>query len=48
MKHHDQKASWGGKGLFDLHFNIAIYQWSMSGQEFKQGRVLEGGTDEDR
>jgi hypothetical protein len=22
MKHHDQKASWGGKGLFGLHCQI--------------------------
>jgi hypothetical protein len=22
MKHHDQKASWGGKGLFGLYFHI--------------------------
>jgi hypothetical protein len=25
-KHHDQEASWGGKGLFSLHFHIAIHQ----------------------
>jgi hypothetical protein len=23
-KHHDQEASWGGKGLFGLHFHIAV------------------------
>jgi hypothetical protein len=24
IKHHDQKASWGGKGLFRFYFYIAI------------------------
>jgi hypothetical protein len=24
-KHHDQGASWGGKGLFGLHFRIAVH-----------------------
>ena len=24
-KHHNQKASWGGKGLFGLHFHIAVH-----------------------
>jgi hypothetical protein len=24
-KHHDQEASWGGKGLFSLHFHIAVH-----------------------
>jgi hypothetical protein len=24
MKHHDQKASWGGKGLFGLYFQITF------------------------
>lgn len=24
-KHHDQKANWAGKGLFALHFSIAIH-----------------------
>jgi hypothetical protein len=23
-KHHDQDANWGGKGLFSLHFHIAV------------------------
>jgi hypothetical protein len=22
QKHHDQEASWGGKGLFSLHFRM--------------------------
>lgn len=41
MKHHDQRASWGGKGLFGLHFSIAVQHWSQFGQELKQGRVTE-------
>jgi hypothetical protein len=42
VKHHSQKASWGGKGLFDLHFYVTVKK---SGQEFKQGRNLEAGAD---
>jgi hypothetical protein len=39
------KASWGGKGLFILHFHIAaLHQWK-SGQELKQDRILEAGAD---
>ena len=45
MKHHDQKASWGGKGLSDLHFLITDYHQRKSGQEVKQGRNLEVGAD---
>ena len=31
MRHHDQKSSWGGKGLFGLHFHIApFYSVSVS------------------
>jgi hypothetical protein len=44
QKHHDQKASWGGKGLFGLHFHIALHHWRKSGQELKQGRILEAGA----
>jgi hypothetical protein len=44
MKHHGQKASWGGNGLFGLFFHIAVYHWR-SGQELKQGRNSEGGAD---
>jgi hypothetical protein len=25
MKHHDQQASWGEKGLLGLHFHTGIY-----------------------
>ena len=35
------KATWGGKGLFGLHF----HHWRKSGQELKQGRNLEAGAD---
>jgi hypothetical protein len=40
-KYYDQKASWGRKSLFGLHFYIA----RNSGQELKQGRNLEAGPD---
>jgi len=40
-KHHDQEASWGGKGLFNLHFCIAVHHQRKSGQELTQGRKLE-------
>jgi hypothetical protein len=45
MKHHDQKASWGGKGLFGLHFYIIVHHRRKSGQELKQVRNLEPGSD---
>ena len=45
MKHHDQKASWEGKGLFGLHFHAAVHLWRKSRQELKQERILEAGTD---
>ena len=31
-KHHNQKESWGGKGLFGLYFNIAVIT-----EEFRTG-----------
>ena len=37
MKHHDQTASWGGKGLFALDFQITINHQRQLGQELKQG-----------
>jgi hypothetical protein len=40
-KHHDQEASWGGKGLFSLHFHIAIHYQRRSGLELKQVRKQE-------
>ena len=45
MKHHDQKASWGWKGLFSLHFHIAVHHQGKSGQELTQDRNLEAGAD---
>ena len=35
MKHHDQKAGWGGKGF---HFHAVVHQ-------LKQGRNLKAGAD---
>lgn len=39
-KHPEQKASWGGKDLFSLHFHIAAAQQRKSGEELKQSRTL--------
>jgi hypothetical protein len=38
---HDQEESWGGKGLFGLHFHTAIHHQSKSGLELKQVRKQE-------
>jgi hypothetical protein len=35
------RSSWGGKGLFSLHFHIAVYHWKKSGLELKQVREQE-------
>jgi hypothetical protein len=40
-----EKASWGGKGSFDLHFHITVYHQRNPGQEQKQGRNLAAGAD---
>jgi hypothetical protein len=40
-KHHDQEASRGGKGLFGLHFHIAVHHQRKSGLELKQVRKQE-------
>jgi hypothetical protein len=41
-KHHDQEASWGGKGLFSLHFHTAVHhQGSKDGTQAGQ----EAGAD---
>jgi hypothetical protein len=45
MKYHDQKTSWGGMGLFGLHFHITVHHPRKSGQELKPGRNLETGAD---
>jgi transposase len=39
--HHDQEASWGGKGLFSLHFHIAVHHQRKSGLELNQVRKQE-------
>jgi hypothetical protein len=44
VKHHDQKASWGGKSLFGLHFHSTAHHLRNLGQELKQGRTLETGA----
>ena len=41
MKHHNQKANWGGKGLFILYF-IVEESWDKNS---KQGRNLEAAAD---
>jgi hypothetical protein len=40
-KHHDQEASWGGKGLFSLHFHTAVHHQRKSGLELMQSREQE-------
>jgi hypothetical protein len=40
-KHHNQEASWGGKGLFGLHFHIAVHHQRKSGLELKHVRKQE-------
>jgi hypothetical protein len=41
MHNHDQEASWGGKGLFNLHFHIAAHHLRKSGVELKEVRKQE-------
>jgi hypothetical protein len=43
-KHHAQKASWGRKSLFDLHFHSTVHHLRKSGQELKKGRHLGAGA----
>jgi hypothetical protein len=38
-----EKASWGGKGLFGLHFHIILH-YQRTRQELTQGRNLEAGA----
>jgi hypothetical protein len=47
MNHHDQKASWGRKGLFSLHFHIFVHYQRKSGQDrtVQQDWNLEVGAD---
>ena len=35
-KHHNQETSWGGKGLFSLHFHIAVHHQRKPGLEGNQ------------
>jgi hypothetical protein len=39
--YHDQETSWGGKGLFGLHFHAAVHHQRKSGLELKQVRKQE-------
>ena len=39
------KATWGGKGFFDLHFPITVHHQRKLEQELKEGRNLEAGAD---
>jgi hypothetical protein len=39
MKHPDQEASWGVKGLFVLHFHVAIHCWRKSGKNSSRTRT---------
>ena len=39
--HHDQEASWGGKGLFNLNFQIVVHHQRRSGLELKKMRIKE-------
>lgn len=43
MKNHGRKASYEGRGLFDLYFYITVH-WMKLGQEFQQYRNLEAGA----
>ena len=45
VKHHNQKANWGARGLFNLHFDIAVHHQRKLWQNFKQERILEAGAD---
>jgi hypothetical protein len=44
-KRHDQKASWGERDLFGLHFYSIINYGRKSRQELKQGRNPEAGAE---
>lgn len=39
------KAAWGGKGLFDLCFDITVHCQRKSGQDCKHDRNLGAGAD---
>ena len=47
-KHHDQEASWGGKGLFSLQFHTAVHHqgsqdWNSSRSEIRSWCRSHGG-----
>ena len=47
-KHHDQEANWAGKGLFSLHFHIAVHhqgsqKWNSSRSESRSWCRGHGG-----
>ena len=42
-KYHDQEASWGGKGLFSLHFHIAVHHQKKVRTGTQEGQ--EAGAD---
>ena len=44
MLHSGQKASWGGKHVFGLCFQISVHHGRKSEQELKQGRNQEAGA----
>jgi hypothetical protein len=39
--HHDQEASWGGKGLFSLYFHTAVYHQGNQDSTQKAGADAE-------
>ena len=41
IKHYNQEASWGGKGLFNLNFQIVVHHQRRSGLELKKMRIKE-------
>ena len=45
IKRHDQKASWGEKSLFSLHFHIAVCSLLKKVITRSQARQKTGGTD---
>jgi hypothetical protein len=40
-KHHDQEASWGGKGLFSLHFHIAVHHQRKSLKQVREQELMQ-------
>lgn len=45
IKHHDQNATWGRKGLFCLQFYITVLHRRKAAQGLKQSMSLEAGAD---